>query len=58
MTRHYDFTAIPDAAVPQAVDPLFQVQTWLRLAGHEPVGDVKWDEAAPTYSREAAKRGG
>jgi uncharacterized damage-inducible protein DinB len=42
-----------------------QVQTWLRLAGHEPVpaiygpsGDVKWDEADPTYSLEAAKRGG
>jgi hypothetical protein len=31
--------------------------SWLRLAGHEPVpaiygpsGDVKWDEADPTYS--------
>ena len=42
-----------------------QVQAWLRLAGHEPVpaihgpsGDVKWDEADPTYSLEAAKRGG
>jgi uncharacterized damage-inducible protein DinB len=42
-----------------------QVQTWLRLAGHEPVpaiygpsGDVKWDEADPTYSLEAAKRAG
>ncbi len=42
-----------------------QVQSWLRLAGHEPVppiyepsGDVKWDEADPTYSVEAAKRGG
>src|SRR5262245_20877011 len=41
-----------------------QVQTWLRLAGHEPVpaiygpsGDVKWDAADPTYSLEAAKRG-
>jgi uncharacterized damage-inducible protein DinB len=41
------------------------VQTWLRLAGHEPVpaiygpsGDVKWDEADPTYSVEAARRGG
>ena len=41
-----------------------QVQTWLRLAGHEPVpaiygpsGDVKWAEADPTYSVEAAKRG-
>ena len=41
-----------------------QVQTWLRLAGHEPVpaiygpsGDVKWDEADPTYTLEA-KRGG
>jgi uncharacterized damage-inducible protein DinB len=42
-----------------------QVQTWLRLAGHEPVpaiygpsGDVKGDEDDPTYSREAARRGG
>jgi uncharacterized damage-inducible protein DinB len=42
-----------------------QVQPWLRLAGHEPVpaiygpsGDVKWDEADPTYSVEAAKRSG
>ena len=41
-----------------------QVQTWLRLAEHEPVpaiygpsGDVKWAEADPTYSLEAAKRG-
>ena len=40
-----------------------QVQTWLRLAGHEPVpaiygpsGDMKWDEADPTYSVEAAKK--
>jgi uncharacterized damage-inducible protein DinB len=42
-----------------------QVQTWLRLAGHEPVpaiygpsGDVKWDAADPTYTLDAAKRGG
>jgi uncharacterized damage-inducible protein DinB len=41
-----------------------QVQTWLRLAGahvpaiYGPSGDVKWDEADPTYSIEAAKRGG
>jgi uncharacterized damage-inducible protein DinB len=41
-----------------------QVQTWLRLAGHEPVpaiygpsGDIKWEAADPTYSPEAAKRG-
>ena len=41
-----------------------QVQSWLRLAGHEPVpaiygpsGDVTWSEADPTYSLEAAKRG-
>jgi uncharacterized damage-inducible protein DinB len=41
-----------------------QVQAWLRLAGHEPVpaiygpsGDVKWDQADPTYSLAAAKRG-
>jgi uncharacterized damage-inducible protein DinB len=42
-----------------------QVQSWLRLAGHEPVpaiygpsGDVKWDESDPTYSADAAQRGG
>jgi len=42
-----------------------QVQSWLRLAGYEPVpaiygpsGDVKWDEADPTYSLDAARRGG
>jgi uncharacterized damage-inducible protein DinB len=41
-----------------------QVQTWLRLAGQHvpaiygPSGDVTWDEADPTYSIEAAKRGG
>jgi uncharacterized damage-inducible protein DinB len=42
-----------------------QVQTWLRLAGHEPVpaiygpsGDVKGGQDDPTYSLEAAKRGG
>lgn len=40
-----------------------QVQTWLRLAGQHvpsiygPSGDVKWSEADPTYSLEAAKRG-
>ena len=41
-----------------------QVQSWLRLSGHQPVpaiygpsGDVKWAEADPTYSLEAAKRG-
>lgn len=40
-----------------------QVQTWLRLAGHHvpaiygPSGDVKWDEADPTYSLDAARRG-
>jgi uncharacterized damage-inducible protein DinB len=40
-----------------------QVQTWLRLAGQQvpaiygPSGDVKWSEADPTYSLEAAKRG-
>ena len=39
-----------------------QVQTWLRLAGEHvpaiygPSGDVKWDEADPTYSLAAAKR--
>jgi uncharacterized damage-inducible protein DinB len=42
-----------------------QVQTWLRLAGtgscpaiYGPSGDVTWDEADPTYSLEAARRGG
>lgn len=42
-----------------------QVQTWLRLAGHEPVpaiygpsGDVTWDGADPTNSLDAARRGG
>ena len=41
-----------------------QVQTWLRLAGQHvpaiygPSGDVTWDEADPTYSVEAARRGG
>lgn len=40
-----------------------QVQTWLRLAGQHvpaiygPSGDVKWSEADPTYSVEAARRG-
>ena len=41
-----------------------QVQTWLRLAGVEPVpaiygpsGDVTWSEADPTYTPEAAGRG-
>ena len=41
-----------------------QVQTWLRLAGchvpaiYGPSGDVKWDGADPTYSLDAARRGG
>jgi uncharacterized damage-inducible protein DinB len=41
-----------------------QVQTWLRLAGqpvpaiYGPSGDVTWSEADPTYSVEAARRGG
>jgi len=42
-----------------------RVQTWLRLAGHEPVpaiygpsGDVKRSEADPTYSLEVARKGG
>jgi uncharacterized damage-inducible protein DinB len=41
-----------------------QVQTWLRLAGRHvpaiygPSGDVKWAEADPTYSLDAARRGG
>ena len=41
-----------------------QVQTWLRLASQHvpaiygPSGDVTWDDADPTYSVEAARRGG
>jgi uncharacterized damage-inducible protein DinB len=41
-----------------------QVQAWLRLAGQHvptiygPSGDVTWSDADPTYSVEAAKRGG
>jgi hypothetical protein len=67
-TMLYDYIAIPDSEVPKAVEPTFQhilqVQTWLRLAGQHvpaiygPSGDVKWAEADPTYSVEAAKRGG
>ncbi len=40
-----------------------QVQSRLRVPGHHvpaiygPFGDVEWDEADPTYSVEAAKRG-
>jgi len=40
-----------------------QVQSWLRLGGvhvpaiYGPSGDVKWDDADPTYSVEAASRG-
>jgi hypothetical protein len=40
-----------------------QVQTWLRLADQHvpaiygPSGDVKWSEADPTYSMDAARRG-
>ena len=40
-----------------------QVQTWLRLAGQHvpaiygPSGDVKWADADPTYSLDAARRG-
>ncbi len=51
--------------VPHTCHHRTQMQTWLRLAGHEPVpaiyepsDDVTWDEADPTYSLEAAKRGG
>jgi uncharacterized damage-inducible protein DinB len=41
-----------------------QVQSWLRLAGchvpaiYGPSGDVSWGEADPTYSLDAARRGG
>jgi hypothetical protein len=47
-----------------AVLDLQDRQAWLGLAGQHvsavygPSGDVKWDEADPTYSVEAAKRGG
>jgi uncharacterized damage-inducible protein DinB len=40
-----------------------QVQAWLRLCGQHvpaiygPSGDVAWDEADPTYSLDAARRG-
>ena len=40
----------------------YSAQTWLCLAGQHvpaiygPSGDVKWDEADPTYSLEAARR--
>jgi hypothetical protein len=40
------------------------MKSWLRLAGQHipaiqsPSGDVKGDEADPTYSLEAARRGG
>ncbi len=40
-----------------------QVQSWLRLADQQvpaiygPSGDIKWSEADPTYSLEAAARG-
>lgn len=40
-----------------------QVQAWLRLAGRHvpaiygPSGDVKWSDADPTYSLDAARRG-
>ena len=74
----YDFIAVPDADVPQAVDPVFQhvpatyatetnktASVWravpdglLDFKPHEPSGDVKWDEADPSYSLEAARRGG
>ena len=67
---HYDFIAIPDADVPQAVEPVFQhvVTTYASEANktvagqhvpaiYGPSGDVTWDEADPTYSPEAAKRG-
>jgi uncharacterized damage-inducible protein DinB len=41
-----------------------QVQAWLRMAGchvpaiYGPSGDVSWSEADPTYSLDAARRGG
>jgi hypothetical protein len=49
-----DFIAIPDADVPQAVKPIFQPVP----AIYGPSGDVKWDDADPTYPLEAARRGG
>jgi hypothetical protein len=64
---NYDFIAIPDADVPPATEPIFQhiVTTYASEANETvsmwravPSGDVKWAEADPTYSVEAAKRGG
>jgi hypothetical protein len=68
---NYDYIAIPDQDVPQAKDPLFQhlVTTYASetlaafgrsacAAIYGPSGDVKWEEADPTYSLEVAKRGG
>ena len=55
------FSAGADLGVLAALPP---PEPGLRLAGHEPVpaiygpsGDVTWDQADPTYSMEAAKRG-
>jgi dephospho-CoA kinase len=45
------------------IEKMHRGQTWLRLAGRHvpaiygPSVDVKWDEADPTYSLEAADRG-
>ena len=53
----------PGDRMPVPCHPRTQVQTWLRLAGQHvptiygPSGDAKWDEADPTYSLDAARRG-
>jgi hypothetical protein len=52
---NYDFIAISDAEVPQTAEPIFQHVASIYASES---GDVKWDEADPTYSVEAAKRGG
>ena len=56
---HYDFIAIPDGELPQAVEAAYQhvlatyagetnktVGVWPAIYG--PSGDVKWDAADPT----------
>ena len=47
-----------------SLDDFHETQSWLRLAGchvpavYGPSGDVTWSEADPTYSLDAARRGG
>ena len=58
--RFYDADDYHPAA---NIEKMHRGQTWLRLAGRHvpaicgPSVDVKWDEADPTYSLEAADRG-